>query len=160
MTEKHNDHASGEATANITSALRANFFEPDAPTTARAHGAVSGIDELSNGSALLVVKRGPNAGSRFALNQPVTSAGRHPNSDIFCDDITVSRRHAEFRCQNNQFQVVDVGSLTGTYVNREPVRSAVLANGDEIQIGKFRLLFLTAPRPNDDRLQARRPQAT
>ena len=66
---------------------------------------------MSNGSALLVIKRGPNAGSRFALNQPVTSAGRHPNSDIFCDDITVSRRHAEFRCQNNQFQVVDVGSL-------------------------------------------------
>jgi len=160
VTEKRNDHASGEATADITSALRANFFEPDAPTTARAHGAVSGIDELPSDSALLAVKRGPNAGSRFVLDQPVTSAGRHPNSDIFCDDITVSRRHAEFRCQNNQFQVVDVGSLTGTYVNREPVQSAVLANGDEIQIGKFRLLFLTAPRPNEDRLQARPPQAT
>ena len=90
-----------------------------------------------------MIKRGPNAGSRFALNQPVTSAGRHPNSDIFCDDITVSRRHAEFRCHNNQFQVVDVGSLSGTYVNREPVQSAVLANGDEIQIGNFRLVFLT-----------------
>jgi pSer/pThr/pTyr-binding forkhead associated (FHA) protein len=99
-----------------------------------------------------VVKRGPNAGSRFVLDQPVTSAGRHPNSDIFCDDITVSRRHAEFRCQKGEFQVVDVGSLNGTYVNREPVQSAVLANGDEIQIGKFRLVFLTDPRPNDDRL--------
>ena len=84
MTEKHNDHASGEATADITSALRANFFEPDAPTTARAPGAVSGIDELPSGSALLVVKRGPNAGSRFVLDQPIMSAGRHPNSDIFC----------------------------------------------------------------------------
>jgi len=133
VTEKHNDHASGEATADITSALRANFFEPDAPTTARAHGAVSGIDELPSGSALLVVKRGPNAGSRFVLDQPITSAGRHPNSDICCDDITVSRRHAEFRRQNGEFQVV-------------------LANGDEIQIGKFRLVFLTAPRPNEDRL--------
>ena len=119
-----------------------------------------GAEALPQGSALLVVKRGPNAGSRFLLDQPTTTAGRHPNSDIFLDDITVSRRHAEFRCQNNQFQVVDVGSLTGTYVNREPVQSAVLANGDEIQIGKFRLLFLTAPRPNDDRLQARPPQAT
>jgi pSer/pThr/pTyr-binding forkhead associated (FHA) protein len=148
LTEKHSDHASGEATADFTSALRANFFEPDAPTTARAQGAASGIDELPSGSALLVVKRGPNAGSRFVLDQPVTSAGRHPNSDIFCDDITVSRRHAEFRCQKGEFQVVDVGSLNGTYVNREPVQSAVLANGDEIQIGKFRLVFLAEPTPH------------
>jgi pSer/pThr/pTyr-binding forkhead associated (FHA) protein len=154
VTEKHSyhrDHASGEATANITSALRANLFEPDAATTARAQCAVSEIDELPSGSALLVVKRGPNAGSRFVLEQPITSVGRHPNSDIYCDDITVSRRHAEFRHQNSQFQVVDVGSLNGTYVNRVPVQSAALTNGDEIQIGKFRLVFLTAPRPNDDR---------
>ena len=160
MTDKHSSHTSEEATTDITSAFRADFSEPDTPATARAHDAISGIDELSNGSALLVIKRGPNAGSRFALNQPVTSAGRHPNSDICCDDITVSRRHAEFRCQNNQFQVVDVGSLNGTYVNREPVQSAVLANGDEIQIGKFRLLFLTPPRPDKDRLQPRPPSAT
>jgi pSer/pThr/pTyr-binding forkhead associated (FHA) protein len=152
VTEKHSDHTSDEATADITSAFRANFSEPDAPPTARAQGAVPGIDELPSGSALLVVKRGPNAGSRFVLDQPVTSAGRHPTSDIFCDDITVSRRHAEFRCQKGEFQVVDVGSLNGTYVNREPVQSAVLANGDEIQIGKFRLVFLTDPRPRDDRL--------
>ena len=92
MTEKQSDHASGEATANITYALRANFFEPDAPTTARAQCADSGIHELPSGSALLVVKRGPNAGSRFVLDQPVMSVGRHPNSDIFCDDNTVSRR--------------------------------------------------------------------
>ena len=88
------------------------------------------------------------------------SVGRHPNSDIFCDDNTVSRRHAEFRRQNSEFQVVDVGSLNGTYVNRQPVRSAVLANGDEIQIGKFHLLFLTPPRPDKDRLQPRPPSAT
>ena len=60
--------------------------------------------------------------------------------------MTVSRRHAEFRQDENEFQVVDVGSLNGTYVNREPVDSAVLANGDEVQIGKFRLVFLTGPR--------------
>ena len=152
MTEKHSDNTSDEAAADITSAFRANFSEPDVPARARAQGAVSGIDELPSGSALLVVKRGPNAGSRFVLDHPVTSAGRHPNSDIFCDDITVSRRHAEFRRQNSEFQVVDVGSLNGTYINREPVQSAVLANGDEIQIGKFRLVFLTAPGPDDDRL--------
>ena len=78
-----------------------------------------------------------------------TSAGRHPDSDIFLDDVTVSRRHAEFRRDAGEFVVVDVGSLNGTYVNREPVDTAVLANGDEVQIGKFRLVFLTGPRePN------------
>jgi len=76
----------------------------------------------------------------------VTSAGRHPGSDIFLDDVTVSRRHAEFRWENDEFHVVDVGSLNSTYVNREPVDSAVLVNGDEVQIGKFRLTFLTKPK--------------
>ena len=89
-------------------------------------------------------------GSRFLLDQPTTSAGRHPDSDIFLDDVTVSRRHAEFRLETDEFQVVDVGSLNGTYVNREPVDSAVLANGDEVQIGKFRLVFLTGPKVGDD----------
>jgi len=107
---------------------------------------VSGVDALPPGSALLVVKRGPNAGSRFLLDQATTSAGRHPESDIFLDDVTVSRRHAEFRRDVGEFVVVDVGSLNGTYVNREPVDTAVLANGDEVQIGKFRLVFLTGPR--------------
>ncbi len=94
---------------------------------------------------MLVVKRGPNAGSKFLLHQPVMSVGRHPASDIFLDDITVSRRHAEFRRENGKFCVVDLGSLNDTYLNREPVDSAVLANGDEIQIGNFRLIFLTGP---------------
>jgi pSer/pThr/pTyr-binding forkhead associated (FHA) protein len=93
-----------------------------------------------------VVKRGPNAGSRFLLDQAITTAGRHPNSDIFLDDVTVGRRHAQFfRCVNAEFRVIDVGSLNGTYVNREPVDSAVLANGDEVQIGKFLLMFLSGP---------------
>jgi pSer/pThr/pTyr-binding forkhead associated (FHA) protein len=83
-----------------------------------------------SGSAVLVVKRGPNAGSRVLLDQPVTSAGRHPNSDIFLDDVTVSRRHAEFRRENDEFRIVDIGSLIGTYVNREPVASAVQRRRD------------------------------
>ena len=103
------------------------------------------VEGLPSGSALLVVKRGPNAGSRFLLDQPVTSAGRHPDSDIFLDEVTVSRRHAEFRRDNGEFQIVDISSLNGTYVNRKPVASAMLANGDEIQIGKFRLVFLITP---------------
>jgi pSer/pThr/pTyr-binding forkhead associated (FHA) protein len=101
------------------------------------------VDALPAGSALLVVKRGPNAGSRFLLDQDVTTAGRHPDSDIFLDDVTVSRRHAEFRRETGTFSVHDVGSLNGTYVNRERIDSAVLAGGDEVQIGKFRLVYLT-----------------
>jgi pSer/pThr/pTyr-binding forkhead associated (FHA) protein len=92
---------------------------------------------------MLVVKRGPNAGSRFLLDQPVTLAGRDVRCDIFLDDVTVSRRHLEFRCADGQFSAVDLGSLNGTYLNRQPVESAVLSNGDEVQIGKFRLVFLT-----------------
>jgi pSer/pThr/pTyr-binding forkhead associated (FHA) protein len=101
-------------------------------------------EELPTGSALLVVKRGRNAGARFLLNQAVTTAGRLPGSDILLDDITVSRRHAEFRIEDGQHRVVDTGSLNKTYVNRRPIESAILANGDEIQIGRFRLAFLTA----------------
>ncbi len=102
------------------------------------------IDALTPGSALLVVKRGPNAGSRFLLDQDITTAGRHPESDIFLDDVTVSRRHVEFRRDGASFGVFDVGSLNGTYVNRERIDSAALAGGDEVQIGKFRLVYLTA----------------
>ena len=80
------------------------------------------------------------------LDRDTTNAGRHPDSDIFLDDVTVSRRHAEFaRGDNGEFLVIDVGSLNGTYVNREPVDQIVLNNGDEVQIGKFRLVFLTGP---------------
>ena len=71
---------------------------------------------------MIVVKRGPNAGSRFLLDQPVTSVGRHPGSDIFLDDVTVSRRHASSGGRKDEFHVIDVGSLSGTYVNREAVR--------------------------------------
>jgi pSer/pThr/pTyr-binding forkhead associated (FHA) protein len=145
------DQTSDDLNVETTSVFRADFLnELDAPAQAGTESTVSGVEGLPAGSALLVVKRGPNAGSRFLLDQAVTSAGRHPDSDIFLDDVTVSRRHAEFRLENTEFQVVDVGSLNGTYVNREPVDSAVLANGDEVQIGKFRLVFLTGPKQGDD----------
>ncbi len=104
------------------------------------------VDSLPPGSALLVVKRGPNAGSRFLLDEPVTTAGRHPDCDIFLDDVTVSRRHASFERDGEQFVVRDVGSLNGTYLNRERIDEATLSSGDEVQIGKFRLVFLTSPR--------------
>ncbi|MBV8931550.1 MAG: FHA domain-containing protein [Kutzneria sp.] len=127
---------------------RTTIFKADFSTdteTPAGEPAVAGVDALPAGSALLVVKRGPNAGSRFLLDRDTTSAGRHPDSDIFLDDVTVSRRHAEFRREGGEFLVIDVGSLNGTYVNREPVDHAVLANSDEVQIGKFRLVFLTGP---------------
>jgi len=98
---------------------------------------------LSRGNALLVVQRGPNAGSRFLLDAEVTSAGRAPDSDIFLDDVTVSRRHAEFTRAAQGYLVRDVGSLNGTYVNRERIEEVLLADGDEVQIGKYRLVFLT-----------------
>jgi pSer/pThr/pTyr-binding forkhead associated (FHA) protein len=104
---------------------------------------------LPPGMALLVVRRGPNAGARFLLDHDVTTSGRHPDSDIFLDDVTVSRRHAEFHREGGSFAVRDVGSLNGTYVNRERVESASLSNGDEVQIGKFRLVFIAGPRPDD-----------
>src|SRR3546814_17648790 len=83
-----------------TSVFRADFLNELDNTSSAAPAAeqpVSGVEGLPAGAALLVVKRGPNAGSRFLLDQPTTSAGRHPDSDIFLDDVTVSRRHAEFR---------------------------------------------------------------
>jgi pSer/pThr/pTyr-binding forkhead associated (FHA) protein len=104
----------------------------------------SWAEGLPGGAALLVVDRGRNAGARFVLNEPVTTAGRLPGSDIFLDDITVSRRHAEFQMGDGQHRIVDTGSLNKTYVNRRPVESAILANGDQIQIGRFRLVFLNA----------------
>jgi pSer/pThr/pTyr-binding forkhead associated (FHA) protein len=113
---------------------------PDADT--RLSGAEqAAVDALPAGSALLVVQRGPNAGARFLLDADRTTAGRHPGSDIFLDDVTVSRKHAEFVRREGQFVVRDVGSLNGTYVRRDRIDEAVLRDGDEVQIGKFRMVF-------------------
>ena len=140
-----NNTGKPEASVETTSVFRADLLK-EMESGAGQDPAVPGVEGLPEGSALLVVKRGPNAGSRFLLDQPVTTSGRHPDSDIFLDDVTVSRRHAEFRMEGDTFEVVDVGSLNGTYVNREPKNSAVRSTGDEVQIGKFRLVFLTSPK--------------
>jgi pSer/pThr/pTyr-binding forkhead associated (FHA) protein len=99
------------------------------------------VDALPGGSAMLVVQRGPNAGSRYLLDAELVTAGRHPDSDVFLDDVTVSRRHAEFRRGGSGYLVRDVGSLNGTYVNRDRVDEVALSNGDEVQVGKYRLVF-------------------
>jgi len=132
-----------ERAPETTSVFRADFLDVEPPAREQP---VSGVDALPAGSALLVVKRGPNAGSRFLLDRSTTSAGRHPDSDIFLDDVTVSRRHAEFVREGDEFVVRDVGSLNGTYVNRNRIDSAVLRPGDEVQIGKYRLTFHPSPR--------------
>lgn len=101
-------------------------------------------------SGVLVVTRGPNAGSRFALDESFMTAGRHPDSSIFLDDVTVSRNHVEFvRDSNGNYLVRDVGSLNGTYLNRERIDSAPLRSGDELQIGKFKLIYLDSGRHGD-----------
>jgi hypothetical protein len=102
------------------------------------------LDDLPGTMGMLVVKRGPNAGSKFVLDSPVTKAGRHPDSDIFLDDVTVSRRHVEIVQGPDGYVLKDVGSLNGTYLNRERIEAeATLENGDELQIGKFKLVFFS-----------------
>jgi hypothetical protein len=128
-----------EQTSTISMAGLETVDDPD-----RELHAEVGTDALPRGTGLLVVKRGPNAGSRFLLDKDVTTAGRHPESDIFLDDVTVSRRHAEFTRAGDTFSVRDVGSLNGTYLNRERIDDAPLSNGDEVQIGKFRLVYFTS----------------
>ncbi len=102
------------------------------------------IAALPSGSALLVVRRGPNTGARFLLDSDLTTAGRHPDADIFLDDVTVSRRHTEFRRVGTAFELRDLGSLNGTYFDGVRVDSALLGDGAEVQIGKFRLTFFAS----------------
>jgi Inner membrane component of T3SS, cytoplasmic domain len=146
MSRNDNAQPPDEGTRDTTYAFPAHLLgELDAPAAEDVEPGESAASGPPHHSAKLLVIRGPNAGAKFLLDQPVTSAGRHPDSDIFLDDVTVSRHHVEFRLETGQFLLVDLDSLNNTYVNHEPVDSAVLVDGDEIQIGKFRLVFLTRP---------------
>jgi hypothetical protein len=145
--EEHNargtghDHGASEASAETTSISlppQAKTYLPKPQLTTEEEAAVLA---LPAGSALLVAHSGPNHGARFLLDQDVTTAGRHPEADIFLDDVTVSRKHVEFRRTGEGFTVVDSGSLNGTYVNNDRVDSLALRTGDEVQIGKFRLTY-------------------
>ncbi len=100
-------------------------------------------DEITE-PGVLVVRRGPNVGSRIPLGTRRVTAGRHPESDLFLDDVTVSRRHAEFRRGPDGYRVADVGSLNGTYVNRDRIDEVALQGGDEVQIGKYRLVYFAS----------------
>lgn len=103
---------------------------------------IPAVPEIPRGGAVLHVIRGPNAGSTYVLDGNATSIGRHPDSAIFLDDITVSRRHSSVEREGaGRFSIRDIGSLNGTYVNRERVEAAALVDGDEIQVGRFHLAF-------------------
>lgn len=114
-------------------------------TSDRALNAVdaAAVDALPVGHALLVVQKGPGAGNRFLLDADTINAGRHPDSEIFLDDVTVSRRHATFQRNGASFTVSDAGSLNGTYVNRDRIEEVSVRDGDEVQIGKYRLVFFS-----------------
>jgi pSer/pThr/pTyr-binding forkhead associated (FHA) protein len=133
--------ASGETTATIAIGMGGDKVD----TADRQLNPVdaAAVDALPAGHALLVVQRGPGSGSRFLLDADVVKAGRHPDSEIFLDDVTVSRRHAEFHRSGETFTVSDVGSLNGTYVNRDRIDRVQLKDGDEVQIGKYRLVFFS-----------------
>ena len=120
--------------------------QPDSariPLSARDQQAV---EALPPGSALLIVQRGPNTGARFLLDREITNAGRSPSSDIFLDDVTVSRKHCQFVAKDNVHLVRDSGALNGTYVNRDRVDQALLSAGDEVQIGKYRMTYHPSPK--------------
>lgn len=124
--------------ADRTQVLSRVAHEPVFGSTAPADASTSA------GTASLMVRSGPQAGARFTVSGDLIRLGRHPDSDISLDDISVSRRHAEIRQDGREFVLRDAGSLNGTYVNQRRVDSVVLQQGDEILIGRFRLLFLTS----------------
>lgn len=129
---------STETTMTFGQEFAAKLASLDNDVTAEEQDAIAA---LPSGSALLVVRRGPNTGARFLLDADVTTVGRHPNADIFLDDVTVSRRHAEFLRDNTSFQVRDLRSLNGTYFDGVRIETAALTDGAEVQVGKFRLTF-------------------
>ncbi|MFJ5862701.1 FHA domain-containing protein [Pseudarthrobacter sp. NPDC092439] len=140
------EHGTGAAGASETTSIHLTPVREEPTIAPKLSGEErSSIEALPAGSALLVAHSGPNAGARFLLDSDVTTAGRHPDADIFLDDVTVSRRHVEFRRTSRGFEVVDMNSLNGTYVNHDRVDSVELKSGSEVQIGKFRLTFYLSP---------------
>nr|WP_245940840.1 MULTISPECIES: FHA domain-containing protein [Brevibacterium] len=115
------------------------------PHTGEIHP-VPDLDGLQETDALLVVVSGPDSGSQILLDTDVVTVGRSPNADIFLDDVTVSRKHAEFIRTPSGFTLRDTGSLNGTYVGRQLIDSIELHNGADVQIGKFRMIFQQRPR--------------
>lgn len=104
------------------------------------------VDALPKGNSLLIVRRGPNKGARFLLDSDLISIGRHPNADIFLDDVTVSRRHSEISRTESVFTIKDLTSLNGTYFEGKRVETAELFNGAEVQVGKYHFTYYASKR--------------
>lgn len=138
---EHRRELGAEDTTSISLPPQSDAASVEPKLSADERAAVAA---LPAGSALLIAHSGPNSGARFLLDQDVTTAGRHPNADVFLDDVTVSRKHVEFRRTADGFRVVDSMSLNGTYVNNDRVDTLLLRTGNEVQIGKFRLTFYAA----------------
>ena len=119
--------------------------DPETAPVGLTSDEAAAVQALPPTSALLLMQRGPSAGARFLLAAERTTAGRSPSADIFLDDVTVSRKHAEFVREGQHFVVRDIGSLNGTYVNRTRIDAATLRAGDEVQIGKYRMTFHPSP---------------
>lgn len=149
MSQDSTHHSDGQEWASDPETATTSIGLPDLSGTQTQSSSDHQLDEdnraavnaLPIGSGLLLAHAGPNQGARFLLDQDVTTVGRHPNADIFLDDVTVSRKHAEFRRSGTDFVIADSGSLNGTYVNHDRVDSVVLRSGMEVQIGKFRLTY-------------------
>ena len=125
--------------------MRMRPVDPQQDAPGSQDDVVVDLTAVTNSAGVLVVRSGATAGQRISLELPLTRLGRHPQSDVSLDDITVSRRHAEIeRLAEGGYEIRDVGSLNGTYVNGERVEKGPLRNGDEVQIGKFRMVFLDA----------------
>ena len=128
-----------ETTASFADELAAALHLLDGEVSPEEQEAIAA---LPAGSALLVVRRGPDTGARFLLDTDVTLAGRHPDADVFLDDVTVSRRHAEFRRTGSGFEVRDLDSLNGTYCDGVRIEGPTPLNDrTEVQVGKFKLTF-------------------
>jgi len=127
--------------ANFCSVCGAELPGDPASESTATHPVI-GASDGAEGSPMVVVTRGSNAGSKFAIVADVTSIGRHPESSIFLDDVTVSRRHAEIRRRGGTYFLADVGSLNGTYVDGERAEEVALSEGDQIQVGKFKMVFV------------------
>ncbi|MEO7349787.1 MAG: FHA domain-containing protein [Terrimesophilobacter sp.] len=130
-----------DTTAHFGEDFAAQLAAMDGDLSAEEQDAIAA---LPSGSALLIVRRGPNIGARFLLDSDSTTAGRHPDADIFLDDVTVSRRHTDFLRHGSAFELKDLGSLNGTYFDGVRIENALLTDGAEVQIGKFRLTFYSS----------------
>lgn len=139
------DQPAGDATARFTIGSEAVVPAEFSGELRLSQSDQAMVDALRPGTALLIAMRGPNAGARFLLDDAEIGSGRHTDSDIFLDDVTVSRRHAEFRAEDGGHRLVDLNSLNGTFVNHDRVDEILLRSGMHVQIGKYRLTYYAGP---------------